>query len=192
MHRRRKRPPLPRRRRRGRKRSSSRSRASLLPPREASPERVAVEVEVVEVDSEVIVDPTELPEVVLPEVDEAVPVTTLRAPPPSPSTTSRPSPLWVLERNALVPGRSLCNKHGTSQIPGFRVCLEGSGRILKKKGHRVLLSLGRSVMDTNTKQRMKRFRMRRVDGRSGGGFLSFSRFACSSGERMTSALLNTD
>lgn len=127
----------------------------MLPPREASPERVAVEVEVVEVDSEVIVDPTELPEVVLPEVDEAVPVTTLRAPPPSPSTTSRPSPLWVLERNALVPGRSLCNKHGTSQIPGFRVCLEGSGRILKKKGHRVLLSLGRSVMDTNTKQRMK-------------------------------------
>lgn len=84
------------------------------------------------VDSEVTVDPTELPEVVLPEVDEAVPVTTLRAPPPSPSTTSRPSPLWVLERNALVPGRSLCIKHGTSQIPGFRVCLEGSGKILKK------------------------------------------------------------
>ena len=70
----------------------------------------------VEVDSEVTVDPpTVPPEAVLPEPDEAVPVTTLRAPPPSPSATSRPSPLWVLERDALVPGRS-------------RSCAVGKGR----------------------------------------------------------------
>ena len=58
---------------------------------------LAVEVEVAEVDSEVTVEVPTDPEAVLLEVDVAVPETTLRRP-LSPSTTSRPSPLWEPKR----------------------------------------------------------------------------------------------
>jgi hypothetical protein len=100
---RRRRLPPPRRRRRGRKRSSSRSRANSLLLPEVRAERVplAVEAEVAEVDSEVTVEVPTDPEVVLLEVDVAVPETTLRRP-RSPSTTSRPSPLWEPKR-AVTP-----------------------------------------------------------------------------------------